>query len=75
MTDYIPSTESVRDHATEYNGLGMDEEDFDRWLVEHDRQVAEKAWHEGRSGGLYDGRARNNVTFLDRLNPYRKAES
>lgn len=55
MTDYIPSTESVRDHATEYNGLGMDEEDFDRWLEEHDRQVAAKAYEKGWDDGYKEG--------------------
>lgn len=50
MTD-TPTTDEVKDHATDYNGLGMDTDAFDRWLAEHDRQTAELAWYEGMEAG------------------------
>ena len=52
--DYTPTTEQVRGHyawksesiaAVSAYVAGC--EQFDRWLVEHDRQVAEKAWRRG----------------------------
>lgn len=62
MTDYTPTTDEVRYHATEYNGLGMDDGDFDRWLEEHDRQVAEKAYEEAKGdlemGAYYERHGR-----------------
>ena len=50
MSDYTPTTEEVRDHYASYPGARFTPETaewFDRWLAEHDRQVAERAWHEG----------------------------
>lgn len=50
MSDYTPKTEMVKTrYAIAHGGLSDDEEDvradaFDRWLSEHDRQVAERAW-------------------------------
>lgn len=32
--------------------VGEAEAEFDRWLAEHDRQVAERAWGEGQKAGL-----------------------
>lgn len=37
---------------------------FDAWLTEHDRQVAERAWDEGR----------DNSPFFPTENPYRAAK-
>lgn len=48
MSDYTPTIEDVRNHYA--YGCGPEHtwaesrEDFDRWLAEHDRQVAERAW-------------------------------
>ena len=41
---YTPTTADVRGAAS--RGVGGD--GFDRWLVEHDRQVAERAWNAGK---------------------------
>ena len=41
-----------------------------RWLAEHDRQVAEKAWDEGQGEGVVA--AINHTPLLP--NPYRTAE-
>lgn len=50
--------------------MSMEEADaaFSRWLAEHDRQVAERAWDEGYSrGNAHNGR-RDDC-------PYRKEQS
>ncbi len=51
--DYTPTTEEVRDgwvRITNEDGspsmLRISPEDFDRWLVEHDKKVIAKAFHE-----------------------------
>lgn len=76
MTDYIPTTEEILEEWSIGSvDLAESKAQFDRWLEEHDRQVAEDAWHEGRSYGMYDARATNYVAFADRPNPYRKDET
>lgn len=51
--EYEPTTEVVRDEwvhlegAIPPDGIPKREAAFDRWLAEHDRQVAAKAWDEG----------------------------
>lgn len=67
MTDYTPTTEEIRKC---YMGYDAPSPAFDRWL---NAQLAD-AWDRGRKDGLYDGRAQNPIVFLDRPNPYRKAD-
>lgn len=54
--DYTPTTEEVHEAISEWvwsrrmfrPELGQsDGREADRWLAEHDRQVAERAWDEG----------------------------
>lgn len=73
MIDSTPTTDEIRYHATEYNGLGMDEGDFDRWLEEHDRQVAELAWNNAIE--FFEDNYYGEVTSASDYNPFRKAES
>lgn len=54
MTEYTPTTETVRyayaAHKAHYGGeRGYQKQatEFDRWLAERDRQVAERAWERG----------------------------
>ena len=50
---------------------------FDRWLAEHDRQVAESAWDEGFSRGFYAGQSYPDgadASEPDIDNPYRKEQ-
>ena len=76
---YTPATEEVRavynqDEFGNPAGLNDPCPEFDRWLAEHDRQVAEKAWDDG----LADGRDRwmDAREFGDKpVNPYRKGET
>ena len=77
MTDYTPKDYEIRDAWQEFafKDDGSHQDEFDRWLEEHDRQVSEDAWQEGRSYGMYDARAKNYVAFSDRPNPHRKDES
>lgn len=46
---WTPTTEYIRDSYDEVNRpfVRYSEEEFDRWLAAHDREVAEKAWDEG----------------------------
>lgn len=77
MSDWTPSTEQVRSHYVFNQSNQWDPERgeaFDRWLAEHERQVAEKAWDEGRESVAAD-----MVRPLDEsgmrhssTNPYRK---
>ena len=47
---YTPTTEEVRNRFI-FHASGIRhpefEEQFDRWLAEHDRKVMAEAWHEG----------------------------
>lgn len=53
MSEYTPTTEQVRDAYAE-DDVGVPRPkyfpEFDRWLAERDRQIAEKAWQEGYDG-------------------------
>ena len=71
MTEYAPTTEEIKQYATEdYGQCGLFPEEFDRWLAEHDRQVAERAWNEG-----YDEWAKAPAGDQPlRDNPYRAGE-
>lgn len=53
MSDYTPTTEEARNAFVQTSvwlpdtfGWAANGEAFDRWLTEHDRQVAERAWDE-----------------------------
>lgn len=77
MSDYTPTTEEVRDTYEGVYACGCcampDEESlaqFDRWLAEHGRQVAEKAWDEGALAQEY---WITNPNYEVEENPYRKA--
>ena len=65
MSEYIPTTEEVREGFGEAfvgDGSMVDPDDvrrenkieFDRWLAEHDRQVAERVWREAYYTGKRD---------------------
>ena len=77
-TEYTPTTEEVRG---EYVGLDtldrgyLAEAEFDRWLVEHDRQVSEKAWDEGWREHYLELAHQRADRFhpITKANPYRKA--
>lgn len=75
--EYTPTTDEVRERyaAARYY---LDNEDhltesgreFDRWLAEHDRQVAERAWAKGFDSGYKEAGAGPHEDFS--MNPYRK---
>jgi hypothetical protein len=72
-----PSTEDVREYFAFGDSHTWSErvpdryELFDRWLAEHDRQVAETAWCAGLDAGHF--RWYNKESFgLPPINPYRK---
>lgn len=88
MTEYMPTIEQVRYRYWSYGSpvpeflQGTAEyvagADFDRWLAEHDRQVAERAWAEGYRQGWGDRDEDFHAFYVpsgfeqDTLNPYRK---
>ena len=55
--DYTPTTEEVRDYFAHGQFSDLEEREgvarFNRWLVEHDRQIAEKAFREGVDAGKF----------------------
>ena len=81
---FTPSTELVRGAYIELSSLSwygnISHEDarmqFDRWLTEHDRQIAERAWNEGFDSGFYDGQVHptNDACETVIQNPYRKEQ-
>lgn len=75
MTDYTPTDTDIRDgfslnYARDYEDFSdgyyeacrFGEQAFSRWLEEHDRQVAEKAYEEAKRdlemGAYYDRHGR-----------------
>lgn len=85
MTEYTPTIEQVRYRYWSYGSpvpeflQGTAEyvagADFDRWLAEHDRQVAERAWNEcaDRVGQIVARQPPELLTQLLRAsNPHRK---
>lgn len=83
MSDYIPSLAQVRrsydgqwDVASPHGPEAASE--FDRWLAEHDRRIAEAAWEQGRiaGGGKQPGHWENDNprpglrTFIVDPNPF-----
>jgi len=73
MAEYTPTTRDVRDDYARYGGELDAFPEFDRWLTEHDRQVAEKAWTEGARATTRDNFevAWTEMIVIPR-NPYRK---
>ena len=49
--DYAPTTEEVETHWADV-GFAGDRASFRRWLAEHDRRVAARAWGEGQKSGM-----------------------
>lgn len=71
MNDYIPTTGEIRLLMQSSNiAFEVPPEGFDRWLAEHDRQVAERVWDETYSVALSDISENAGVTY----NPYRQGE-
>ena len=72
--DYTPTTEEVETHWADV-GFAGDRASFRRWLADHDRQVAEKAWDEGFSAGFYDPLAGgfSDASESKATNPYTEA--
>lgn len=75
MTDYTPTTLQIETcfltSAGHFTHPGSRKEQFDRWLAEHDRQVAEAAFDEGAD------QVSSDVLFwhpqaTGPYNPYRK---
>ncbi|MCT2042626.1 hypothetical protein M3D15_04660 [Pseudoclavibacter alba] len=70
MSEWTPSTWYVREQfACGSDGDYRNEEEmraaFDRWLAEHDREVAAEAWDEGYRAGRILNRQQH-------VNPYRE---
>lgn len=57
MTDYTPTTHDVRERYRYFDGGPSPEDgpEFDRWLEEHDRQVAAAAYEKGWDDGYKEG--------------------
>lgn len=70
MSDYTPTTDEVRGIYNERVGNDIE---FDRWLADHERKVAERAWLEGHAAGIdYQGDGWNSDAHDPALdNPYR----
>jgi hypothetical protein len=71
---HMPTTEVVRYTYVRlmHTFLSDSGEGFDRWLADHDREIASKAWREGHSAGEYD-RLLDNIDISP--NPYEIEES
>lgn len=69
-SEYTPTTEEARVtyiHGTPtYCGVTRARTEFDRWLAEHDREVAKRAWDEGYGD--------DSEAHVPRANPYRSSE-
>lgn len=91
MSEYTPTTDdikfgyamhkSIANSRTSATGmgtkLGVHFDEFDRWLAEHDRVVAERAWDQGFTRGFYGGQAwpdGADASEPDIDNPYRKEQ-
>lgn len=72
MSDYIPTTEEVKNGFTEFENAFRDldevETGFDRWLARELRKAKEEAWGMGALVGI--AAALNDATEL-LANPYR----
>ena len=91
MSDYTPTTEQVEDafsYDPEYEYHRPDDAGyhhrnraaFRRWLAEHDRQTAERAWVEGAKWGALQvaglpDTSLDYVQIKDGVNPYRQEQT
>ena len=88
--DYTPTMDDLRDLWLEHminsspgvRGVALAllaQAQFDQAIAEHDRQVAEAAWDEGKRGkpprAGTDWRASAGIVWPNPENPYRKAEA
>lgn len=81
-SDYTPTTEDVReDFALPWSPDQIGDRTarvaaFDRWLSEHDRQVAERAWDQGQKAGLLRADFEYGAIGYQHVrgNPYRKEQ-
>lgn len=70
MSDYVPTTEDVREGYVEGTGFGEEVyAQFDRWLAEVERAAAEKAWDRCVGEMPIDPDWKN---FYGDNNPYRR---
>lgn len=70
--EYTPTIEEVRDAAGPDGATAIEHAAFDRFLAAHDREVAERAWEEGRLAAL------KNVAWPKEereTNPYREGRT
>ena len=85
MSDYTPATEQVANvYATAWNDatdpadvpevMRHARAEFDRWLAEHDRQTAERAWAMGYQEGIHDHCDADDCD-ISRSNPHRKEQT
>lgn len=80
MSDYVADdyVETTRGVAERYKAAGGDMDVFDRWLTEHDRQVANRAWMrcEAAIAGHLAGKSTitEAIATLWPRNPYRKEQ-
>lgn len=81
MSDYMPLTGIVKaayvGHMNNIENLKHEDaaEEFDRWIAEHDRQVAAEAWNEGYQAGVHDERIAAGWDYPatpGRANPYKE---
>lgn len=76
MTDYTPPTDIIRIDWVSYRTAGSTmsrteaEAQFNRWLAEHDRQIAEAAYNEGARTGWMNGSG--TLADVYKHNPYEK---
>lgn len=83
MSEYTPTTEDVREdfafpwYPDQIGDRTARVAAFDRWLSEHDRQVAERAWDEGHlvhgEDYRHNGSCRDSGGCIA-INPYRKEQ-
>jgi len=78
--EHTPTTEVIRERATKHAarfGFLQElsfEDQFDRWLEAHDREIAAEAWDEGFTRGFYSGQSMRSDADASESpveNPYR----
>ena len=78
MSNYTPTTKSVRDcylygqenaDGTFIKSQRGHEAEFDRWLEQHDREVAELAWDKAVESIQYEDGSPVEIVYV--RNPYR----
>lgn len=86
MNEYTPGDQEVREDWISlvitsdgyYDGISEEEAiaRWDRFIAEHDRQVAERAWDEGQKAGLLRADFEYGAIGYQHVrgNPYRKEQ-